>query len=520
MAGKGELVAPSPPAEDLDDDGDFTLTTEFMDFELAVKQEACKEWGLQPGACWIDSPLHVIFAAVHANYGNRLDTLQQRATNVGENARLSQALTEACANKNWQTATVRKYTGIIKRILDMLSFPEGFVASLKIACRQSAQGNKALGKYGSLPAENPIRKRLDGWVEMIRNDTRNQSDLSIRNIISFYFTACLPALGLDLKNWPDDPIAHVASHVKDNPNAVKSIVGEDASAQVKAGRLEFLLHNIIGSDIDVPKPGKFRSAAPTEDDDGSDIHRISATDLELLYTEAKKDTRDELFFMLMLTTGLRVGGVCNILTRHVADIRNNQYVVRKEGKTKEKGNKFASFVMCTRVRELVSTWLARLRPADTGPYLFPGTAQGSHISTDATRLSFARLCHKCGLKGPQFHPHALRHTNAHMLLECGNSVEAVSKCLNHSSTAVTEKFYLRESAAEVQSRCIVPWAPAETETEKRKRGMDALPGFLKASNEVAKDATENEDRKRRRLQRKAILRDFTTGASSSNSGPS
>ena len=520
MAGKGKLDAPPRTAENLDDDGDFTLTTEFMDFELAVKKKASQEWGLLPGACWIDSPLHVIFAAVHANYDNRLDTLQQRATNVGENARFSQALTEACATKGWQIATIRKYTGIIKRILDMLSFPEGFVASLKIACSQRAPGNKALGKYGSFPAVNPIRQRLDGWVEQIRNDTRNRSELSIRNIISFYFTVCLPALGLDIENWPEDPIAHVASHVKDNPNAVKSIVGEDANAQIKAGRLEFLLHKIIGSDIDVPKPGKFRSSAPAEDDDGRDIHRISATDLELLYTEAKKDTRDELLFMLMLTTGLRVGGVCNILTRHVADIQNNQYVVKKEGKTKEKGNKFASFVLCTRVRELVGTWLARLRPADTGPYLFPGTAQGSHLSTDATRLSFARLCHKCGLKGPQFHPHALRHTNAHMLLECGNSVEAVSKCLNHSSTAVTEKFYLHESAAEVLSRCNVPWAQAETESEKRKRGVDALPGFLKPGNEVAKDATENEDRKRRRLRRKSVLRDFCAGASSSNAASS
>jgi hypothetical protein len=110
-----------------------------------------------------------------------------------------------------------------------------------------------------------------------------------------------------------------------------------------------------------------------------------------------------------------------------------------------------------------------------------------------------------------------------MLLECGNSVESVLKCLNHASTAVTERFYLKESAAEVQSRCNVPWFRRETESEKRKRGMDALPSFLRTDEGAAKASSsrdgERDERKRQRKEKnKALLRDFNDGQASAASG--
>ena len=202
-----------------------------------------------------------------------------------------------------------------------------------------------------------------------------------------------------------------------------------------------------------------------------------------------------------------------MLIRNIADIKNGRYEVRAEGKTKEKGNKFARFVICPQVRKLLHAWLTTHRPADDGPYVLPGATPGRHMTTDCLRSRFSKLCKRCSLQGQEFHPHALRHTNAHILLECGNSVESVSKCLNHSSTAVTEKFYLRESAAEVQSRCNVPWIKTETESEKHQRAMNALPEFLKASTGSAASSANrphaDDDRKRQRRELKdALLNDF------------
>ena len=117
-------------------------------------------------------------------------------------------------------------------------------------------------------------------------------------------------------------------------------------------------------------------------------------------------------------------------------------------------------------------WLHQHRPASSTPYLFPGTT-GEHISTEAIRVRFQKLCTQAGLSGKEFHPHALRHTYAHLLLETGNSTDVVSKCLNHSSTEVTEKFYLKENIEEVTQRATIPWL-----REDSKRKEIPLPSFL------------------------------------------
>jgi integrase len=401
--------------------------------------------------------------------------------------RLSQALATVFGRRGWSIATARKYATMLKRILALLDLPEGFVDSLRLVqIKKAAPVNKALGKHGSLPLDHPVRSRLDAWVECLRNGTRNRSELSLRNVMSFYCNVCLPVLGLDLEHWPEDVKAQVASYLDDHPNALRQIIGNDEESSVRAGRLRFLLQHILHIEgVEVPKPMKRPLQADDGvDDDGRDVHRISAEHLELLHQEATKEPLDELLFMLMLTTGLRVGGVSKILTCHVAEVKSGKYVVKKEGKTKEKGNKFARFLLCPEVQEQLHAWLSKFRPADSGPFLFPGAVPGGRISTDCIRSRFQRLCKKCGLEGREFHPHALRHSHAHILLECGNTVESVSKCLNHSSTAVTEKFYLKESAAEVQGRCNIPWFRKETEGEKQQRALDALPNFLKSGGEA------------------------------------
>ena len=283
---------------------------------------------------------------------------------------------------------------------------------------------------------------------------------------------------------------------------------------MKAMRLKFLLHDILKTSLEMPAPRK-RSVASAElddNDDGHDIHRLSAEQIDLLCTESKKNLRDEVLFMFMLTTGLRVGGAAKVLIRHVADVKNGNYAIKPTGKTKEKGNKFASFVIAPQVQELFRAWLSRGRPADDGPYLFPGRSQGSHISTEAIRTNFGRLCAACGISGPQTHPHAIRHTHAHILLECGNSAEAVSKCLNHSNVATTQQFYLRESAAEVQARCNVPWVAVESESEKRRKALQALPQCLQpVATEGRMDAPTRgtaPERKRRRQAQNDMLTQF------------
>ena len=71
-----------------------------------------------------------------------------------------------------------------------------------------------------------------------------------------------------------------------------------------------------------------------ENDDGSDKHRICARDLDAIYEESTKDPKNELPVLLMITTGLRIGAVSRIQTRHVADIVDNRYKAKSHGRTK------------------------------------------------------------------------------------------------------------------------------------------------------------------------------------------
>ena len=83
------------------------------------------------------------------------------------------------------------------------------------------------------------------------------------------------------------------------------------------------------------------------------------------------------------------------------------------------------------------------------------------------------------------HPHALRHSYAHILLNSGNSVDIVSKLLGHSSSSTTEKFYLKETASDVAERANIPWLDKSLTCKK------VVPDFLKATTqpEPAKDRT-------------------------------
>jgi integrase len=290
-----------------------------------------------------------------------------------------------------------------------------------------------------------------------------------------------------------------------SPGLAREICGsEGAVAAKKAMWLKLLLNNILGADIPVPDGllKRPRTLQGVDDGDGSDVHRISSEDLEKIHAQSKCSVLDELLFTLMITTGLRVGAVTLILIASVADVVDHHFVVRTQSRTREKGNKWAHFLLTTRVQELVRAWLTGHRPAVDSPYLFPGATPGGHVTTNAIRGRFSKLCAAAGLAGRQFHPHALRHSFAHMLLEAGNSVDVVSKCLNHSSSAITEAVYLRESATELLRRANIPWLRGA------QMGAPSPPLFLSepaAGTRAARDEGQPDAKRRKASASRCLL---------------
>jgi integrase len=173
---------------------------------------------------------------------------------------------------------------------------------------------------------------------------------------------------------------------------------------------------------------------------------------------------------------------------------------RKAGRTLEKGNKWFDFLMTLRIQELFCVWFTKHRPGDPSPYAFPGGKNG-HVHTSTIRAMFTAMCTAVGLKGARFHPHALRHSFAHILLETGGTPDEVSTLLGHSSTKVTEKYYLKESAVQVQQRMLIPWMQ-----EAAPPVTNPVPAFLDPGDQVDKKARKHARKRKRAKETLQVLK--------------
>lgn len=229
----------------------------------------------------------------------------------------------------------------------------------------------------------------------------------------------------------------------------------------------------------------------------NDIHRIKIEELEKMYKVASQNIRDELMFMLLITTGMRVGGLSNIKVDYVSKVVGNELVILDTGKTIEKGMKWFSFAINKRVKELLHFWITCHRPPKND-YLFPSRRGNKGLSINRINGLMKEIGKKAGITGKHIHPHAFRHTYAHMLLEMGNRPELVSKMLGHSSTATTEQYYLKESAVEASKRANIPWL-------EKNENQKIIPDFLEKEKVVNK-RKQKENKKVNKAVLKTLLK--------------
>jgi integrase len=390
-------------------------------------------------------------------------------TNANAAFHFSRAFTLVVRSKKWSSAKSYKVLHATRNCMREIAFAK----KLRFVHETRSDFDRALNrKHNGLEPNHPARVRLCAWIKVFREETTNHSSMSLRNIVSFLCKTCR-ALKLDLSlEWPSDTADRIVNNVE-----VLQTLCTGSNAKQKLTWLQTFVRCVLKSDkvldakrILPPKRKNFLDEKP----DIGDLHRINAADLDKLYLESRRHSvQMELMFLLMVTTGMRVGGLVNIL---MDDVKEG------EGKTLEKGRKWFRFVLVPRVQELMKRWLAEFRKSTDSKYVFPGRMR-EHLSTSFVRRMFSDVCKAAKLQGKQFHPHALRHSYAHMLLESDNSPEIVSKLLNHSSVATTEKFYIKENTLEVLRRANVPWL--------KEQPANKLPDFLQTiSPEAQKIATD------------------------------
>jgi site-specific recombinase XerD len=140
------------------------------------------------------------------------------------------------------------------------------------------------------------------------------------------------------------------------------------------------------------------------------------------------ETSFAVLIRLMVSTGLRVGEVCRLLTE---DISLDGTMIRVKGKgSKER------VAYITDDRLLHALKKLRIQRGATPVPLFINL-RGTAMKPQSVRLRLRKIAQEVGLER-RITPHMLRHTAATLLIETGVDIRFVQRLLGHSSISTTE----------------------------------------------------------------------------------
>jgi len=174
---------------------------------------------------------------------------------------------------------------------------------------------------------------------------------------------------------------------------------------------------------------------------------LTKAQVDLMRTKLEEngDLMLQTYALFSLSTMARVHAVANLKWEQVDfdQIVCND-VLEKEGK-------HVTLYFSQEVKEL----LVKLQKyyvdnsINNNGYVFCNKSTGEPMSTG----TFDMWCKKIGemIGVPTLHCHDFRHSEATLLKNAGMSLEDVSGLLNHESTDVTKKFYLKKDSTKVQA---------------------------------------------------------------------
>ena len=180
---------------------------------------------------------------------------------------------------------------------------------------------------------------------------------------------------------------------------------------------------------------------------------FSPSEVRQLYDICPVGGVNRLLLLLLFTTGLRVGGVCNLQVAHI-----DTHLAT----TTEKGNLKHEFSICQQLRSEIDMHILRLtKKIQCAPvYLFPSNLDGKRKCTTASlQKRFRILCQKVGIK--QTNIHRTRHTVAQALRLAGKSEYLIQRFLGHGSVRTTSQ-YGALHMTQVVSALQLPWMPVDT----------------------------------------------------------
>ena len=168
---------------------------------------------------------------------------------------------------------------------------------------------------------------------------------------------------------------------------------------------------------------------------------ISESNLRAILEAARSNPRDYAVLRFMESTGVRRGGIENLLLSDL-NMDSSDPRLRRRATVREKGNKERTVLMTPGALEALEAYLIT-RPEIDDPHVFLGQSPGQAwhaLSDEGISAIVRRYKERLGLSGA-CSPHQWRHRWARKNLQRGMDLSQVSQLLGHEDVAITVRFY-------------------------------------------------------------------------------
>lgn len=203
---------------------------------------------------------------------------------------------------------------------------------------------------------------------------------------------------------------------------------------------EFERHRILRDSIQRMRMRMCRPRDPLQE--AMRRHAFGVEEVHRILRSAETE-RERLMVILLLSTGVRLGGLCRIRWNGDAQTCHSPGDIPSELWTTEKNGVARCLPLSDACRILVYRWLRTRETDAVSSYLFP--SQRGRDRSMGLRTAWgvcADVLRRAGIRGPHAHPHTFRHTTVQILyLAGGLSFETIAKWIGHRSATTTSVIY-------------------------------------------------------------------------------
>lgn len=377
---------------------------------------------------------------------------------IEEAKKISHNFLKISASNGWCEKTTLSVISNMKKIMKQTTININFINKLT-TIKEKGIDRKSIeyclpGKYKKYADDNPEKKLLILWLEKCKNDTRNKSQSSLKQIIQFTLKVC-GVLNISLINFNEKQVQALPI------TTFQNIIDQIDLKIPKKTKIRFIIIvikyffncNIPPSELDewlksIPKENNFI-------DNNNHNLKVSIKELEMMFETSKANIKDLVLFLLMTTTGLRVSSVSTLLLKNVSDINDDKINILNEGHILINGKKWYTFTICENLKKSLEKWIIEERSV-LSEYLLPGSKQGS-LSPSRISKIIKDIAVKAGLDSKNIHADSIRRSFASILLE-GNEEDKliIEKIMGTLCNKNMENFS-KETVIEVSKRLNIPW---------------------------------------------------------------